>query len=902
MVDKRVSHYDILERLGGGGMGVVYKAEDTRLHRTVALKFLPPAFSFDEEAKLRFIHEAQAASSLQHNNICNIHDIDETEDDRIFICMDFYEGETLKKKIERGPLEIEEAAHIITQIAEGLEKAHNKGIIHRDIKPANIFITKDGIVKILDFGLAKLSGQTMMTRTGATIGTAAYMSPEQVRGEEVDSRTDIWSLGVVLYEMITGKLPFKGEYEQAVIYSILNLPVQPICALKPYIDPKLEFLIMDCLIKDPNERWQTAGEISHRLKILKKSPNLLPGKSNKALEKFFKYSRLKNKFQKIFTKKNQLKYSIFIVLAGLFIGIVLSPIFFKESSIDLSKYKFTPIANDESLETSAEWSPDNKNIVYVKNVNGFDQLFIKSLNNPFPFQITTLKNENATRPFWSPDGNLIYFIKGKKLYSVGLTGGEPKKIIDSVYAATISPDGNTIAFYRIAKLNSSDSLSLNKYKRSVYIYSIKDSSLREYRPTPFELYGIFIPNIIHFSPDGKKVGLSIWGDEAKNVEFWILPWPDGNNNIPYKIFNDSRLSFPAYFSWFPDSRNIILSLMDRSVNNLSLGMADIESEEIINLLPAVSDEHYIGSLSPDGTKIALSKRVSKSNIISIPLDGSSPNYFLTTSLGEGCISFSSDGRRSTYLTVKNGIQEVWLRNRDEDIRPVVTSNDFKNIEEVSFPWATISPDGNLIALQVFGKNISPTIYIVPSTGGKPVRLLSGDYMEDIYTWSPDSKFLAIELSRKDKSYLAIVKVGAQEKPSLIQVLTKSAILESVLWSPDGKLISYHDGSQIIIITPDGKIKKIISSPEKDRKFRLVYAVWSKDSKSFYIVTFNGSESGVIRLYNLIIESKAYRFIAENKVDFNFNLHVCLAPDGKSLLASIDKTKSDIWLWEGFPQP
>jgi Tol biopolymer transport system component len=483
-----------------------------------------------------------------------------------------------------------------------------------------------------------------------------------------------------------------------------------------------------------------------------------------------------------------------------------------------------------------------------------------------------------------------------------LTGGEPKKIIDSVYAATISPDGNIIAFYRIEKLNSSDSLKLNQYKRSVYIYSLKNGSIRKYIPSPFELYGIFIPNIIHFSPDGKKIGLSMWGDEAKNVEFWILPWPDEKNEIPYKIFDDSRLSFPAAFSWFPDSRHIIISLSDRSVNNVLLGMADIETEEIKNILPAVSGEIYSGSLSPDGTKIALSKAILKSNIISIPLDGSSPNYFMATALGEGCISFSSDGKSSTYLTNRNGKQELWLRNSEEDIRPVLTSDDFKDIKEVSFPWATISPDGNLIAVQVFGKNISPTIYIVPATGGKPVRLLSGDNMEDIYTWSPDSKYLAIELTRKDKSYLAIVKVGAQEKPSLIQVSTKSALLESVLWSPDGKLISYHDGSQIIIITPDGKIKKIISSPEKDRKFRLVYAVWSKDCKSFYIVTFNGSESGVIRLYSLNIETKAYKFIAENKVDFNFNLHVCLAPDGKSLLASIDKTKSDIWLWEGFPQP
>ena len=173
MIGKTISHYKILEKLGQGGMGVVYKAEDTKLGRIVALKFLPQAFSFDKEAKKRFVNEAQTASSLQHNNICNIHDIDETEGGKIFICMDMYEGETLKAKIERGKLKIDEAFDIITQVATGLQKAHEKGIIHRDIKPANIFLKNDGVVKILDFGLAKLSGQSMMTKMGETVGTIA---------------------------------------------------------------------------------------------------------------------------------------------------------------------------------------------------------------------------------------------------------------------------------------------------------------------------------------------------------------------------------------------------------------------------------------------------------------------------------------------------------------------------------------------------------------------------------------------------------------------------------------------------------------------------------------------------------------------------------------------------------
>jgi serine/threonine protein kinase len=209
MIGQTISHYKILEKLGGGGMGVVYKAEDTKLKRLVALKFLPTELTHDEEAKVRFVHEAQAASALDHPNICNIHEIDETDDGRIFICMAYYEGETLKEKIERGPLPIDQTLDLTLQIAQGLAKAHEHGITHRDIKPANVMITKDGIAKIVDFGLAKLAGQSRLTQTGSTLGTMAYMSPEQARAEVVDHRTDIWALGVVLYEMLTGQLPFK---------------------------------------------------------------------------------------------------------------------------------------------------------------------------------------------------------------------------------------------------------------------------------------------------------------------------------------------------------------------------------------------------------------------------------------------------------------------------------------------------------------------------------------------------------------------------------------------------------------------------------------------------------------------------------------------------------------------
>lgn len=270
MIGKTISHYKIIEKLGEGGMGVVYKAQDTKLKRTVALKFLPPDLTRDSEAKERFIHEAQAASALDHNNICTIHEIDETDDGQMFIAMAGYEGVTLKKRIEKGPLKLEQVLDITIQVSEGLNKAHWKGIVHRDMKPANIFLTDDGVAKILDFGLAKLAGRTKLTKTGTTIGTVAYMSPEQTRGEKVNHRSDIWSLGVILYEMVTGQLPFKGDYEQAVMYSIISEEPEPITGLRTGVPMELERIVNKALIKKSDERYQHVDEMLVDLKNLRK--------------------------------------------------------------------------------------------------------------------------------------------------------------------------------------------------------------------------------------------------------------------------------------------------------------------------------------------------------------------------------------------------------------------------------------------------------------------------------------------------------------------------------------------------------------------------------------------------------------------------------------------------------
>jgi TolB-like protein/Tfp pilus assembly protein PilF/predicted Ser/Thr protein kinase len=274
--------YTIIEELGRGGMGVVYKAEDTKLKRTVALKFLPPELTHIPDVKDRFMREAQAAAALDHPNICTVYEFDEAEEEA-FISMAYIEGQSLRKKIESGPLELDEALRIALQIAEGLQHAHKKGVVHRDIKSANVMVTEDNQAKIMDFGLARVAGSTLLTKDGSTMGTVAYMSPEQAQGKEMDHRTDIWSFGVVLYEMLTGHLPFKGEHEQSVIYSILKEKAEPITKLKSEIPVSIEQVVDKALEKNPEKRYQQAEELLDDLKSI--SAGIVPEEIKARLRK-----------------------------------------------------------------------------------------------------------------------------------------------------------------------------------------------------------------------------------------------------------------------------------------------------------------------------------------------------------------------------------------------------------------------------------------------------------------------------------------------------------------------------------------------------------------------------------------------------------------------------------------
>lgn len=265
MIGQSVSHYKILEKIGAGGMGEVYLAEDTKLGRKVALKFLPAELSRDSQASRRFTREARAASALEHPNICSVHSIESTRDGRMFICMSYCEGESLKDVIARGPVSAEEAVKIAVKIAEGLAAAHKADVVHRDVKPANIIVNENRGVKIIDFGLAKLAGASRVTKDGATVGTIGYKSPEQVRGDDVDGRADIWSLGMVLFEMLTGESAFGGEFGQATVQSILNEAPRQVTDLSREVPAALGRIVDRCLQKNPDDRYGTARELADDL-------------------------------------------------------------------------------------------------------------------------------------------------------------------------------------------------------------------------------------------------------------------------------------------------------------------------------------------------------------------------------------------------------------------------------------------------------------------------------------------------------------------------------------------------------------------------------------------------------------------------------------------------------------
>ena len=450
MTGTTISHYKILEKLGQGGMGVVYRAEDTKLDRSVALKFLPAHLLGDEEVRKRFEREAKAAAALDHSNVCTVYEIDQA-DGKTFIAMAFVEGESLDKRIERGPLKLEDVLDIAQQIAQGLEAAHEKGVVHRDIKPQNVMVGSKGHVTIMDFGLAQLTQASLLTRPDQTMGTTFYMSPEQTEGSGTDNRTDIWSLGVVLYEMITGQQPFKGDYNKAVMYSILNEEPEPITGLRTGVPMELEISVGKCLTKQPSDRYGQASELGKDLRTL--AEGLKAGRSKILVTDVASPDTVPEALvenARFVASSPPRAYNRFYQLAALaIIAAVMGWQLWTRPAPERPVRKFSTAPEEfAGADARAAISPDGK---YIAHVAGTAQssLYIRPLDQTTPRRIEG--TEGAVNPFWAPDTQSIGFVANSELKRVALDGGQLIAVcalpgLSRYFEGVWSPDGESIVF------------------------------------------------------------------------------------------------------------------------------------------------------------------------------------------------------------------------------------------------------------------------------------------------------------------------------------------------------------------------------------------------------------------------------------------------------------------------